>query len=205
MPSSPLLTFDDGPGPSTPALLDVLRDAGCVATFFVLGRHLAAGLPVAERIVREGHVLGNHTWSHARAGALTATCLAGEIHATDAWIRRAYADAGGAVPHTIPLRLPYGPQDQDPRVAVLAALGRDSVGWTLMLPDWERPAPSGDALARQMREHAALCRSQGHQAVFCLHDGSRHGEPRPATVAAVRAYLDGARAWQPGVAQAPAR
>ncbi|HEY5675883.1 MAG TPA: polysaccharide deacetylase family protein, partial [Myxococcales bacterium] len=69
------LTFDDGPGPSTAELLDVLGASGVRATFFLLGRNLEeapwCGDPLraralAERASREGHALGNHTWSHLR-------------------------------------------------------------------------------------------------------------------------------------------
>jgi chitin deacetylase len=184
----PRLTFDDGPGPSTPALLDVLRAASCRATFFLLGRNLASGLAVAARMAAEGHVLGNHLYTHARPGALTPAALAGEVRATDALIRQAYAMAGLAAPAAIPLRLPYGAQAEDERPAILARLGRTHVGWTAMLDDWRRPAPSPQALLQAMLDHV----SSRREAVLCLHDGSRHGEARPATVEAVRRFLAGA-------------
>ncbi len=61
------LTFDDGPDPEvTPALLDVL-DAACVrATFFAIARKLAAHPQLARRMQAAGHVIGNHSWQHAR-------------------------------------------------------------------------------------------------------------------------------------------
>ena len=58
------LTFDDGPGPETEQLLDVLAEADVRATFFVTGAHLRARPAVAARIVTDGHLLANHTWSH---------------------------------------------------------------------------------------------------------------------------------------------
>ncbi|RBJ71594.1 polysaccharide deacetylase family protein, partial [Pseudomonas sp. MWU12-2534b] len=60
------LSFDDGPGPSTLPLLDVLRAASCHATFFLLGQNLAGALDVAARMASHGHALGNHTHSHAK-------------------------------------------------------------------------------------------------------------------------------------------
>jgi peptidoglycan-N-acetylglucosamine deacetylase len=59
------LTFDDGPDPVyTPAVLDILSAYNAKATFFVLGE-AAAGFPqLVERILAEGHTLGNHTYSH---------------------------------------------------------------------------------------------------------------------------------------------
>ena len=59
------LTFDDGPDPAvTPRVLDVLDRAGARATFFVVGKRGAAQRPLLREIVRRGHRLGNHTWSH---------------------------------------------------------------------------------------------------------------------------------------------
>lgn len=61
------LTFDDGPDPvMTPQVLDVLAEAGVHATFFVIGKSFADQPELAARIVREGHVVGNHSWQHAR-------------------------------------------------------------------------------------------------------------------------------------------
>ena len=58
------LTFDDGPGPATPAVLDVLAQSGVPATFFVVGQRAAAEPEMLRRIVAGGHALGDHTWSH---------------------------------------------------------------------------------------------------------------------------------------------
>ncbi|MDR5661805.1 polysaccharide deacetylase family protein [Burkholderia cenocepacia] len=184
------LSFDDGPGPSTPALLDVLRDASCTATFFVLGQHLADTLDVATRIVREGHRLGNHTYSHAKPGALADAALIDEIDTTDALIRDVYRRAGLPAPDAIPLRLPYGLMPRDDRAAVLARLPREHTGWTAILDDWQRPAPSPHALFDAMCAHVDAFTAQHRDVLFCLHDGSRHGDARPNTVEAVRLFLN---------------
>ncbi|AKM01382.1 MULTISPECIES: polysaccharide deacetylase family protein [Burkholderia cepacia complex] len=184
------LSFDDGPGPSTPPLLDVLRDASCKATFFLLGQNLAGALDVAARMAREGHRLGNHTHSHARPGALADDALIDEIEATDALIREAYRRAGVPAPDAIPLRLPYGLVPQDNRVGVLTRLQREHTGWTAILDDWQRPAPSPEALCDAMRAHVADSAARHQDVLFCMHDGSRHGEARPNTVEAVRLFLN---------------
>jgi len=171
-----LLTFDDGPGPSTPALLDVLAAAGVRATFFVLGCNLERRRDVALRIARDGHVLGNHTYSHARPDAIDAGALADEIARTDALI----ADITG--PIVPPLRLPYGIAWNDPRLSVLAGLGRVHVGWTADFGDWLPCDPA--ELAARMRAH-------GDDAVLDLHDSSRTGAERPWTVEAVRLFTLG--------------
>jgi hypothetical protein len=63
-----VLSFDDGPGPSTAALLEVQRRA----TFFMLGCNVQRWYELAVRVAADGHVLGNHGYSHARPGALCA-------------------------------------------------------------------------------------------------------------------------------------
>lgn len=67
-----LLTFDDGPDPEvTPAALRLLREADARAVFFVLGRQADRHPDLVRRIHGEGHVVGNHTYTHARHGRLT--------------------------------------------------------------------------------------------------------------------------------------
>lgn len=59
------LTFDDGPDPATTShVLDVLKENGVEAAFFVKGERAEASPELIERTVREGHLVGNHTWSH---------------------------------------------------------------------------------------------------------------------------------------------
>lgn len=71
-PASPrwlTLSFDNGPDPDvTPRVLEVLRQRQVTAWFFVLGKHVAtpAGRQLVERAVAEGHLIGNHSYTHAR-------------------------------------------------------------------------------------------------------------------------------------------
>ncbi|KPQ40585.1 MAG: putative xylanase/chitin deacetylase [Phormidium sp. OSCR] len=58
------LTFDDGPSPYTVQILDILQRYDILATFFVLGQVISSYPEILQRIVAEGHLLGNHTWSH---------------------------------------------------------------------------------------------------------------------------------------------
>lgn len=58
------LTFDDGPSRHTPEVLDILKQEGVKATFFVLGEHVEQYPEIAQRIVEEGHSIGNHTYNH---------------------------------------------------------------------------------------------------------------------------------------------
>jgi peptidoglycan-N-acetylglucosamine deacetylase len=60
------LTFDDGPDPQvTPGVLDTLAEFGAHATFFTIGRNLERNVALGQRIVAEGHELGNHSWQHS--------------------------------------------------------------------------------------------------------------------------------------------
>nr|MBF6620316.1 polysaccharide deacetylase family protein [Patulibacter sp.] len=64
------LTFDDGPSARfTPPVLDLLRKHDVPATFFVIGSQVKAHRKLTRRIVRDGHALANHTWSHANVSA----------------------------------------------------------------------------------------------------------------------------------------
>lgn len=63
-PKHVLLTFDDGPGPDTSALLDTLSEFGVKAAFFVMGIHVQEYPELVRRIVKEGHALGHHSWDH---------------------------------------------------------------------------------------------------------------------------------------------
>ncbi|PYX76713.1 MAG: polysaccharide deacetylase family protein [Acidobacteria bacterium] len=59
------LTFDDGPNPvDTPKLLDLLREKGVKATFFVVGKRADQYPEIVRRAWEEGHLIANHTWSH---------------------------------------------------------------------------------------------------------------------------------------------
>lgn len=65
-PKNPVvyLTFDDGPSKLTPQVLDILAEEKVKATFFVLGEHAEKYPQLLQRIVKEGHAIGNHTYNH---------------------------------------------------------------------------------------------------------------------------------------------
>jgi peptidoglycan/xylan/chitin deacetylase (PgdA/CDA1 family) len=58
------LTFDDGPGPYTGRLLDLLKEGRARATFFTVGSNATAQPALLRRMSVEGHLVGNHTWAH---------------------------------------------------------------------------------------------------------------------------------------------
>ncbi|MBI1888339.1 MAG: polysaccharide deacetylase family protein [Candidatus Spechtbacteria bacterium] len=93
-PPKVFLTFDDGPNePYTSQILDILKEFDIRATFFVCGKNVEHYPEVVKRMVREGHVVGNHTYSHSRiltyASFLAPKFLISEIEKTAVIIQRA--------------------------------------------------------------------------------------------------------------------
>ncbi len=65
-------TFDDGPSEKlTPELLDILAAHHIHATFFVIGENVVQHPEILERAVREGHEIGNHSWTHPAFGKMS--------------------------------------------------------------------------------------------------------------------------------------
>lgn len=78
------LTFDDGPHEkNTPQLLDLLRDEEIRATFFVVGENARANAQLMERIVKDGHEIGNHTFRHTYMGGKDRAVIEREIDLCD--------------------------------------------------------------------------------------------------------------------------
>jgi chitin deacetylase len=97
------LTFDDGPSPGvTEQILEILHAKGVRATFFATGQALEENLPEAQRIVANGHELGNHSYSHVRMIGRSYSFVQEEIERTDELIRAAGYEGD------IHFRPPYG-------------------------------------------------------------------------------------------------
>jgi peptidoglycan/xylan/chitin deacetylase (PgdA/CDA1 family) len=123
------LTFDDGPGPDTGAVLDTLRAHGMVATFFVTGQNATAHPDTVRREREEGHEIGNHTWDHANLRSLTPDAVRREIDRTN----QAIHDAAGVTPRW--LRPPYGEYD----AGVAGIAGTPLALWSVDVEDWRHP------------------------------------------------------------------
>jgi peptidoglycan/xylan/chitin deacetylase (PgdA/CDA1 family) len=163
------LTFDDGPGPATAAILGQLRRAGQHATFFVIGRQVAPRAADLARAVREGNAIGNHTWDHADVSAGDAAA-AGELW----WTSRAIRRATGAPPCV--LRAPYG-RTGPGLVAAARAQGMVVTEWNVDPQDWRSPSPAGTA-------HAVLSALRPG-AIVLLHDGGPNGQETRAALPAI--------------------
>ena len=123
------LTFDDGPGPHTAHLLDILDQYGAKATFFLIGSKVSSQANVVHSIHARGHQLGNHSWSHPELPKLPVDQIAGEIDRTNDAIKQ----ATGVTPAI--LRPPYGAVNG----VVLEQLrlrGMSSILWSVDTRDW---------------------------------------------------------------------
>ena len=77
------MTFDDGPSAKlTPELLDILAAHHIHATFFVIGQNAAEHPEILQRAVREGHEVGNHSWSHPAFGKMRDDRVRAELQKT---------------------------------------------------------------------------------------------------------------------------
>ena len=91
------MTFDDGPNEKlTPKLLDLLAAHHIKATFFVIGQNVAENPQILARAAREGHEIGNHTWSHPNLAKMSDEGVRREIRRTDELIKAVEDAVGGA-------------------------------------------------------------------------------------------------------------
>jgi peptidoglycan/xylan/chitin deacetylase (PgdA/CDA1 family) len=172
-----LFTFDDGPNPRTTGqVLDILAARGIQAVFFMVGwrfeRSPDRHRPLLERMVREGHVVANHTMTHAQLCRGKEEAAGAEIDEARAVLER---EARMPVPW---FRTPYGAWC--PRLPkLLDDRGLRHVYWDIDPQEWK----TGNARATEERVIAGLRRLQG-RAVVLLHD------TKVATVQALPRILD---------------
>ncbi|WP_084296059.1 polysaccharide deacetylase family protein [Desulfitibacter alkalitolerans] len=125
------LTFDDGPDDLfTPQILDVLKEHEVPATFFVVGRRCELFPEVLKRMASEGHIIGNHTWSHPNIIKLSNDKVIEELKQTDEIINR----LAGYIP--ILFRSPYGSMDRE-KVELVAKRGYKHIAWSVDSLDWK--------------------------------------------------------------------
>jgi uncharacterized protein (TIRG00374 family) len=176
------LTFDDGPGPDTPAVLAALDRAGARATFFVLGAKAAERPDLVREIAARGHAVGLHGFSHGKLHLAGPATLASEL---DRGLEAVRACGVEPVPF---FRAPHGLKG--PLLGpALRRRGLRLVGWTRGVWDTERPGAS--RIARRATDGLR----PGE--IVLLHDGC--GTPgidsrRDQTAEAVPEIVRGARA-----------
>lgn len=139
------ITFDDGPDYRyTPAILDILKENGVKATFFVVGTQVKREPQVLERIVKEGHAIGNHTFDHKDLTKLSKAQILKQMKDTDALIKQTV----GFTPTMF--RAPYGAVSSAVK-QVMAEQKRQLVGWTVDTRDWAGTSPA-DMIAHISKE-----------------------------------------------------
>ncbi|MFF3935519.1 polysaccharide deacetylase family protein [Streptomyces phaeofaciens] len=167
-----VLTFDDGPDPRyTPGILDTLAEYDVRAMFFVCGEMAVDNKDLLARMADEGHVVGNHTWSHPLLTTLTRRQIRSQMTRTSEVIEDGY----GEPPHWF--RAPYGAWNRA-AFQLGAELGMEPLGWTVDTLDWTTPGTR--TIVDRVQNGA------GPGVVVLSHDA---GGDRSQSVRALRRYL----------------
>ena len=182
------LTFDDGPDAEwTPQILDILKAKHVRATFFVIGANAQANPDLIQRIVAEGHELGNHTYTHPNLADTPQQVVSLELNATQ---RLVEALTGRSMRL---FRPPYLGDNEpgDPGDIISVEIAQDmgylTVGERVDPIDWALPGP--DVIVQ--RALAQVARTGGNGETILLHDA---GGDRSQTVAALPVLIDKLRA-----------
>lgn len=166
------MTFDDGPKPGqTDRLLDMLKERGIKATFFVVGQNAAAFPELIQRMVAEGHEVGNHSWNHASFTKAGAAGVASQINQTDA----ALIAAGAPKPVTV--RPPYGATNASISKRLNQEFGQKVIMWDVDPLDWKH--------RNSARVTAEILKNTKPGSIVLAHD------IHASTVDAMPATLDG--------------
>jgi peptidoglycan/xylan/chitin deacetylase (PgdA/CDA1 family) len=145
------LTFDtehpDGPNcppDATARIIAALAESGVPASFFLQGRWASAYPDLARRIVRDGHLVGNHSHAHANLAGLTPAGLAEDVRAAQTAIR----SATGVDPRPW-FRCPYGTHSHSADLArTLRRLGYHDAHWNVTPEDWDSDVSPAELTAR---------------------------------------------------------
>ncbi|MEU2426820.1 polysaccharide deacetylase family protein [Streptomyces sp. NPDC007851] len=167
-----MLTFDDGPNPNyTPHILDTLAKYDVRAMFFLCGECVVENRELVARMAEEGHVVGNHTWTHP----LLTTLDRGEIRDEMESTSDAIEDTYGERPQWF--RAPYGAWNKA-AFQLGAKMGMEPMAWTVDSTDWTTPGT---------RTIVDIIESGAAPGVVVLsHDA---GGDRSQSVSALRQYL----------------
>ena len=154
------LTFDDGPDPlNTPRILDVLAEKNVRATFFLLGENVERFPEIAQRILNEGHQIGNHSWSHPNFRDMDdQEVLNEEIYPTSDKI----AEITGHYPTL--LRPPFGAINNS-TIESLQDQGWKIANWSMDSYDWHISQDDPDEIINRIQ------RIQHPGGIVLLHDG----------------------------------
>ncbi len=194
-PTKLALTFDDGPDPEwTPKSLDVLKQYNVKGTFMVIGEQGQDNVGLLRRYVREGHEIGNHTYTHPDISEISDQQIRLELNLTE----RLFAAKLGIEP--LYFRPPYS-IDQEPDTNDQAApadriqqMGYTIIGNKIDTDDWnEHPRKSPQEITDNVLAQLALMKERPgfRGSIILMHDG---GGNRSATVAALPLLITTLRA-----------
>jgi peptidoglycan/xylan/chitin deacetylase (PgdA/CDA1 family) len=131
------MTFDDGPQAAlTPKLLDLLAARHIKATFFVLGECVEQNPEVLRRAAREGHEIGNHSWSHPQLNKMSDEAVRSQLRRTDDLIKT----ITGKRPTLF--RPPYGAITARQKKWIHDEFGYQIIMWDVDPLDWKDPGPT---------------------------------------------------------------
>ena len=193
-PNQVAITFDDGPDPEwTPKVLDVLKREHAVATFFLIGNQADRFASITSRIYKEGHEIGNHTFTHPDISELSNTMVKLELNLTESL----FASRLGI--RTVMFRPPYSidtepdTEDEVRPLEVTESLGYYTIGDKIDPDDW-RGGRSAEQIANFVLDNLPPCTAANHVTcgnIILLHDG---GGDRRETVRALPMIIEGVRA-----------
>jgi cellulose synthase/poly-beta-1,6-N-acetylglucosamine synthase-like glycosyltransferase/peptidoglycan/xylan/chitin deacetylase (PgdA/CDA1 family)/spore germination protein YaaH len=194
-PNKVALSFDDGPDPTwTPKVLDILKQYNVKGTFLVIGEQAQEHTGLLKRYVREGHEIGNHTFTHPDISEIPQRQLDLELNLTE----RLFAAELGLQP--LYFRPPYS-IDQEPDTNDQAApadhiqqMGYTIIGNKIDTDDWnEHPRKSPQEITDDVLEQLRVMKAQPWMrgSIILLHDG---GGDRSVTVAALPLLITTLRA-----------
>jgi peptidoglycan-N-acetylglucosamine deacetylase len=171
------LTFDDGPWPDTPQFLDILEREHVHATFFQIGQQVGTfGRAIDRRMLADGDMIGDHTWSHATVSG-AGPFAAAQISQTAGAIRQV---TGGFTPCLF--RAPGG-AFSSALIAEARSMGFTTIQWNIDPRDWARPGAG--AIVGNVLSNAR------NGAIVIQHDG---GGDRSETLAALPQEIAALRA-----------
>jgi len=119
------LSFDDGPAASTRSVLDILRNNEAEAAFFLTGKKIQGNEDLLKRMVQEGHIIGNHSFSHHPLFDLFSS---GRMRNDMTTMNRSVKNITGLTPRFF--RPPYGVTNPNVKKAVMSG-GFISIGWSI--------------------------------------------------------------------------
>ena len=193
-PQKIAITFDDGPDPEwTPRILDILKEKGVKATFFLIGVEAEKYGSLTKRIYNEGHEIGNHTFTHPDISSVSKRYFEVELNLTE----RFFESKLGVKP--VLFRPPYS-IDQEPDTAdevrpleLAQQLGYITIGDKVDPNDWrDNPRRPANEIVADVMKNLPPC-EPGNLAcgnIILLHDG---GGNRSETLKALPEIIDGLR------------